>query len=283
MIKFGVSTFVWYSPFMTNCFGLLEKVAKMGYDIIEIAVEDKDLIDWKSLKKIADDLGLSITISGAFGEARDLSSENIAYRKNSFNYIVDCIQIAEKMGSPIFTGPVYSAVGKTRYTTLEVKKQENAWCVEGLYKLGEIAKNHGVIIGVEPLNRFETDMINTIDQALLLVNEISHPSIKISMDTFHNNIEEKNVPLAIRKIGKDLLCHIQGNENDRGTPGTGSVDWLGIKQALIDIDYEGAMVIETFGAPSAELAKAASIWRPLAESSDILAKDGLSFYKTMFR
>jgi D-psicose/D-tagatose/L-ribulose 3-epimerase len=125
---------------MTNCFGLLEKVAKMGYDIVEIAVEDKDLIDWKSLKKIADDLGLSITISGAFGEARDLSSENIAYRKNSFNYIVDCIQIAEKMGSPIFTGPVYSAVGKTRYTTLEVKKQENAWCVEGLYKLGEIAK-----------------------------------------------------------------------------------------------------------------------------------------------
>ena len=282
MIQFGVSTFVWVSPFNTQSFDLLYKIAEMGYDIVEVAVEDKNIIDWNKLKKTAEKLGLKITISGAFGPNRDISSVNPSVRREGFDYIVDCIQIAADMGSPIFTGPVYSAVGKTRMVSSEQKNQERAWCVENLQKVGEIAKKNGVIIGVEPLNRFETDMINTADQALSLVNEVSSPTIKISLDTFHNNIEEKNIASSIIKIGKDLLCHIQGNESDRGTPGTGNVDWIGIKNALETIGYEGAIVLETFGAPSEELAKADSIWRPLANSPDELASEGLAFYKSMF-
>ncbi len=282
MIQFGVSTFVWVSPFNTQSFNLLYKIAEMGYDIVEVAVEDKNIIDWNKLKKIAEKLGLKITISGAFGPNRDISSVNPSVRREGFDYIVDCIQIAADMSSPIFTGPVYSAVGKTRMVSSEQKNQERAWCVENLQKVGEIAKKNGVIIGVEPLNRFETDMINTADQALSLVNEVSSPTIKISLDTFHNNIEEKNIAASILKIGKDLLCHIQGNESDRGTPGTGNVDWIGIKNALETIGYEGAIVLETFGAPSEELAKAASIWRPLANSPDELASEGLAFYKSIF-
>ncbi|WP_229379894.1 sugar phosphate isomerase/epimerase family protein [Fibrella forsythiae] len=283
MIQFGVSTFVWVSPFSTASFDLLHKVADMGYDIIEVAVEDKDLIDWPRLKKLANEMGLNVTISGAFGPNRDISSDDAAIRKNGFTYIVDCLRIAEEMGSPIFTGPVYSAVGKTRLVSDERKLQERTWCIESLREVGDIAKSCGVVVGVEPLNRFETDMINTADQALSLVNEIGHSSIKISLDTFHNNIEEKNIPATIRKIGRELLCHVQGNESDRGTPGTGNVDWSGINEALTEIGYEGAVVIETFGAPSEELAKAASIWRPLANSADELASEGLAFYKSLFR
>lgn len=115
------------------------------------------------------------------------------------------------------------------------------------------------------------------------MHEADHPSLKISLDTFHNNIGKKSIPAAIRAIGQDLLCHMQGNERDLGTPGTGNVDWPGIKAALTDIGYGGAVVIETFGVPSEELAKAASIWRPLANSPDQLAIEGLSFYKTLFR
>lgn len=174
MIQFGVSTFVWVSPFNTQSFDLLYKVAEMGYDIIEVAVEDKNIIDWTQLKKIAKKLGLKITISGAFGPNRDISSIDASVRKGGFDYIVDCIQIAADMGSPIFTGPVYSAVGKTRIVPAEQKKQERDWCVENLQKVGEIAQKNGVIIGVEPLNRFETDMINTADQALSLVSEVSN-------------------------------------------------------------------------------------------------------------
>jgi len=126
-------------------------------------------------------------------------------------------------------------------------------------------------------------MINTVDQVISLVKEVSNPNIQILLDTFHANIEEKNIPNAIRKIGKGLLCHIQGNESDRGTPGTGHLDWQGIKEALLEIGYQGAIVVETFGAPSKELARAASIWRPLANSADELAQEGLDFYQTMFR
>ena len=283
MIQFGVSTFVWVSPFATAHFDLLYKVADMGYDIIEVAVEDKDLIDWTRLKQVAADTGLQLTISGAFGPNRDISSDDAAIRKNGFDYIVDCLRIAETMDSPIFTGPVYSAVGKTRIVSAERKQQERDWCIENLREVGKIAQECGVVVGLEPLNRFETDMVNTVEQALSLVRETGHSSIKISLDTFHNNIEEKSIPAAIRAIGREMLCHVQGNESDRGTPGTGNVDWPGIKAALTEIGYDGAVVIETFGAPSEEMAKAASIWRPLANSPNELASEGLAFYKTLFR
>ena len=283
MIQFGASTFIWVSPFSTSDFDLLYKVADMGYDLIEVAVEDKAIIDWTTLKRIARETGLNLTISGAFGPNRDISSADPAIRQNGLNYIVDCLRIAEAMSSPIFTGPVYSAVGKTRYVTAERKQEERNWCLENLHEVSKVAHECGVVVGIEPLNRFETDMVNTADQALSLVNELGHPSVKISLDTFHNNIEEKSIPATIRAVGRELLCHVQGNESDRGTPGTGNVDWSGIKEALTDIGYEGALVIETFGAPSEELAKAASIWRPLANSADELASEGLAFYKKMFR
>jgi D-psicose/D-tagatose/L-ribulose 3-epimerase len=282
MIKFGVSTFVWASPFSTNNFNLINKVKDMGYDILEVAIENKDIIDWSKLKTLAQEAGLEVTISGAFGATRDISSADPAIRKEGLTYIIDCIKIAQYMDSPVFTGPVYSAVGKTRYITAEQKKRERVWCIENLLAAGKIAADHNVIIGLEPLNRFETDMVNTVDQALSIVDEVSNPSLKVSLDTFHCNIEEKNIADSIRKIGKERLCHIQANESDRGTPGTGNLDWIGIKDALADIKYEGAVVIETFGAPSKELAKAACVWRPLAKSADGLAIDGLAFYKKLF-
>jgi D-psicose/D-tagatose/L-ribulose 3-epimerase len=254
----------------------------MGYDILEVAVENKDLIDWDKLKNLAREVGIDLLISGAFGPDRDISSEDPRIREQGLQYILECIHLAEKMGSPIFTGPVYSAVGKTRLVPEDQKKRERDWCLENLAKVGKVAQECGVVVGVEPLNRFETDMVNTADQALSLVREAAHPNIKISLDTFHGNIEEKSIPAAIRKVGKDLLCHVQGNECDRGTPGTGHLDWEGINQALTEIGYEGAIVIETFGAPSAELARAASIWRPLANSPDELAREGLAFFKKVF-
>ncbi len=279
---FGVSTFLWVSPFNTNSFDLVYKIKEMGFDIIEVAVEQKDLVDWAKLKNLVKQTGLQVTISGAFGPERDISNTDPIIREKGLQYIKECIEIAKFMESPIFGGPVYSSVGKTRFISDDQKKRERDWCIENLLKVSKIADDCGIIVGVEPLNRFETDMINTADQALSLVKEVNHPNIKVSLDTFHCNIEEKSIPDTIRKVGKELLCHIQANESDRGTPGTGNVDWIGIKQALDDIGYDKAIVIETFGAVSEEIARAASIWRPLANSSDELAIDGLAFYKKLF-
>lgn len=282
-MQFGVSTFLWASPFSTDHFDLVYKVSEMGFNIIEIPVENKELIDWPKLKEIVKEAGLQVTISGAFGANRDISNEDPKIRESGLNYIIDCIKIAEFMDSRIFGGPVYSAVGKTRFITDDQKKRERAWCIENLRKAGKVAEDHGVVVGVEPLNRFESDMINTVDQALSLVREVNNPNIKIQLDTFHNNIEEKDIAETIRKLGRNMLCHVQGNESDRGTPGTGNVDWSGVQAALAEIEYDGAVVIETFGAVSEEIAKATCIWRPLANSSDELAREGLEFYKSLFR
>ncbi|MDR6803674.1 D-psicose/D-tagatose/L-ribulose 3-epimerase [Dyadobacter sp. BE34] len=279
---FGASTFIWVSPFSTANIDLLAKVKNMGYDIIEIAVEDTRIIDWKLIKDTARDLDLKITISGAFGPERDISSTDPAFREIGKQYIIDCIRIAQQMDSPVFGGPLYSAVGKTRIVSPEQKKQERKWCVDILREVSQIAGDCGVTLGLEPLNRFETDMVNTVDQALSILDEVGNPNLKIVLDTFHSNIEEKDIPATIRKIGKDLLCHVQGNESDRGTPGTGHLEWQGIQEALTEIGYNGAVVIETFGQPSKELARAACIWRPLANSADELAEEGLAFYQKMF-
>lgn len=279
---FGASTFIWVSPFTTQHLSLLPKVKDMGYDILEVAVEDASLVDWALLKQQADDLGVKITVSGAFGAERDISSTEPSYRETGRQYIIDCIKIAGDVGSPIFAGPLYSAVGKTRLVSPEQKQQERNWCVETLSEVSQIAADHGITLGLEPLNRFETDMINTAEQALSVIQEVNHPNLKFVLDTFHANIEEKNIAKTIRTVGKDLLCHIQGNESDRGTPGTGHLEWAEIRDALIEIDYQGAIVIETFGRPSKELARAACIWRPLANSADELATDGLVFFKKLF-
>lgn len=280
-IRTGISTFVYASPFKTADFHLLPKIKSAGYDIVEVAVEQADLIDWDLLISMTRDLGLAITLSGAFGPRRDISSDNAAFRKEGLDYILECIRLAEKTGSPLFGGPLYSAVGKTRIVPAEQKRQERAWCLENLRIAGKAAADHGILLGVEPLNRFETDMINTMDQALALIAEADHPSLRISYDTFHANIEEKDIAAAIRKAGA-LLLHVQANESDRGTPGTGHLPWQEIRVALDDIGYRGAVVLETFGEPSEELARAACIWRPLAGSADEMATEGAAFYKRIF-
>ncbi|WP_448636241.1 sugar phosphate isomerase/epimerase family protein [Pedobacter panaciterrae] len=134
-MKFGVSTFLWKSPFTSHSFDLVHKIKGMGFDIIEVAVEQQELIDWVRLKELIKETGLQATVSGAFGAERDISSEDPRIRAQGLKYITDCIKIAEHLGSPIFGGPVYSAVGKTRFITEEQKKEKEAGALKIWLKL----------------------------------------------------------------------------------------------------------------------------------------------------
>ena len=177
-MNFGVSTFLWVSPFNNGSFDLVDKVKEMGFDLIEIPVEKKELIDWAKLRAAIQDAGLQVTISGAFGADRDISSEDLAIRQNGLQYIKDCTEIASYMGSPLFGGPLYSAVGKTRFIPEDQKKKERDWCVTNLVEAAKFAEGQGIILGLEPLNRFESDMVNTADQALSLIKEVDSPNLK---------------------------------------------------------------------------------------------------------
>lgn len=279
-MQIGVNTWVWTSPFSTSDFHLIPKIKAMGFDLIEVALDDAAIIDADLLRKSAADNGLSIGICGAFGPNRDISSEDPAIRQLGYDYIAGSIRFAERVGSTLFSGPIYSAVGKTRLVPPEQKARERAWCVDNMRALGNVASDAGVTVGVEPLNRFETDMINLVEQAITLIQEVDHPAYKVHIDTFHSNIEEKSIPDAIRRAGS-LLGHFHACENDRGTPGTGHQDWIGIRHALRDIAYQGAVVIESFTPGAVEIAKAAAIWRPLAPSQDELAGEGARFLRQL--
>ena len=279
-MKIGVNTWVWTSPFTTQEFGLLPRIKAMGFDLVEVAVDDVALIDAALLGQVARDNGLSVGICGAFGPSRDMSSDDPAVRRNAAQYIVDCIGLAQAVGSTLVSGPLYAAVGKTRLAPADQKARERAWAVEGLRQVGKVAADAGVTLGIEPLNRFETDMINLVEQAIALIREIDHSAYKLHIDTFHANIEEKSIPDAIRAAGS-LLGHFHACENDRGIPGTGHVDWPGIRDALREIGYDGPVVIESFTPGAVEIAKAAAIWRPLAPSQDELARQGARFLRDL--
>jgi D-psicose/D-tagatose/L-ribulose 3-epimerase len=175
-------------------------------------------------------------------------------------------------------GPLYSATGRAdAVPAAEYKKQ---WCtVRGHLKtICNYAEAHGKIICLEPLNRFETDFINTVEQGLQMIAEVKSPALKLLLDTFHMNIEEKNPAAAIRRAGRHV-SHFHASGSDRGTPGNDHLDWPGIAQALKDIHYDGAVVIESFTQDVKVIARAAAIWRKMEPNRDDIARKGVLFLK----
>ena len=278
-ISFGVSTWLWTSPFTTDSVKtLFPKIAKMGFDIVEIAVEDPSLVDTGVVKEALQQYNLKANICGAFGPSRDLTHEEKQVRENGLSYIASCLDICADLDSGFLGGPMYSAVGKARMVSADQRKLEWDLAVENVRSVCDMAASRGLQIALEPLNRFESDLINTVEDVLRLIKEINHPAAKIMLDSFHMNIEERDIQKAITAAG-ELLIHFQVSENYRGTPGTGQTRWEEYKKGLEVIQYKGAVTIESFTPENKELAGAVCFWKPMAESQDGFAEEGLRFLK----
>lgn len=250
----------------------------MGYDAVEIPVEDPGLIDIKNVKKALAEFELHPVICGAFGATRDLTHSQTSYHTTSFKYISACFDICNGLGADFLCGPMYSAVGKARLLSPEEKKMEWDRAVLNLQKVCAIAQNTGLKLAIEPLNRFETDLINTAADVMRLINDINHPAANVMLDGFHMNIEEPDLEQAIKTVGNRLI-HVQVSENYRGTPGTGQTNWAALKKGLEAINYTGIISIESFTPEIKELAGAVCIWKPLVPSQDGFAIEGLTFLK----
>lgn len=278
-VTFGVSTWLWTSPFGTaDAASLFPKIKAMGYDAVEIAVEDPALLEVTAVKKALRENDLTAIICGAFGPTRDLTSEDAALQQNSLRYIQACLDVCVALDAKFLAGPMYSAVGKARLVASEQKQIEWQWAVTNLRKACALAGDRGLCLALEPLNRFESDLVNTAADVVRLIKDINHPAAKVMLDGFHMNIEEPDVAAAIRLAGPDLI-HLQVSENYRGTPGTGQTRWDVYRQALEEISYTGAVAIESFTPQIKELAGAVCIWKPLATSQDLFAAEGLQFLK----
>jgi D-psicose/D-tagatose/L-ribulose 3-epimerase len=251
----------------------------MGFDMIEVAVEDPGLIDIGKLKQTLDSVGMDAIVCGAFGPERNISSLDESERQASKDYLYWMIDASQELGADVIGGPMYSAVGKARLEDPADREREWRYAVEGLQEMCAYADERGVRLAFEPLNRFETDLVNVVDQGLKLIDDVGAHNLGFHLDTFHMHLEEKDSPAAIRKAG-DRIFHFHACENDRGVPGTGQVNWQGIFEALVDVGYDGRVVIESFTPEVKSIARAVCIWRDIAPSQDAIAEEGLKFIKS---
>ena len=253
----------------------------MGFDVVEIPVEYPELIDGQKVKAALRDHGLEAVVCGAFGPSRDLTNEDPAVHENCFNYIRNCFSLCQTWGAGFLAGPMYSAVGKARQVPPGQREREWHKAVTNLFKVCEMASLEGLMIALEPLNRFESDLVNTADDVLRLIKDINHPAAKVLLDGFHMSIEEKDMGKAIETAG-DKLIHVQVSENYRGIPGTGQTDWQALKKGLEAVAYSGTVSIESFTPEIRELAGAVCIWKNLADNQDDFAEQGIGFLKKLF-
>lgn len=273
-IKLGVNLMVWNGQVGAAELALLPQIKEMGYDSVELPVFTAAAFDMPTVKAALQAAGLACTVSTALPAAVNLIDTE--RRAAGVAYLQQIIAVAANVGAPVICGPLAAPVGERRgrgYTQAEWDS-----CVLGLQAVGKSAADQGVTLALEPLNRFETFIVNTVADGVRLVEQVDSPAVGLLLDTFHMHMEEKSSAAAIRQAGRHLK-HFHASENDRGTVGSGQVAWPSVFGALHDLHYQGQIVVESFGHAIQELAGAACVWRPLAASPEALAQGSLHYLR----
>lgn len=278
----GANLWIWDSPVTTDVIRRrAPQVAAMGFDAIELPLEAPG--DWTAsdVRPILEEAGLRPGVCAAMGPGRDLTTDDSFVVRSTRDYLRACIEAAAGIGATVVAGPIYSPTGQTGAISAEARARTLERLAWNLAPVLAIADDHGVRLAVEPLNRFETSLFNTVEQTMELLASVDHPALGLLLDTFHMNIEERDIGGAIRRAG-DRLLHFHACGNDRGAPGHDGIDWPAVRTALTDINYPATITIESFTSANQTIATAASIWRPLAPTQDALASNGLAFLRELF-
>jgi D-psicose/D-tagatose/L-ribulose 3-epimerase len=275
-MKFGVNTFIWSAQYDQRVEGLLPSIKEHGFDGVEVPLFRPTEFAAADIRKATGANGLEVTICSVLVQGLSLISDDRAVRSKTRQHLRDVVAAAAEAGTELIAGPLYSPVGYLpgRRRT----EDEWNWAVEAYQELGPVLAEHGVTIAIEPLNRFETYFLNTAADATALCDQIGHPNVGVLFDTFHANIEEKDISEGYRTVGKHLK-HVHTCENDRGIPGSGHVEWDSVFQALRDLKYDGWLTIESFGFALGDLSSAAAIWRDIERTPESIAFEGIRFLK----
>lgn len=277
-MNIGINTFLFTSPFTDHSTKLFAQFARWGFDCVELAVEQPQHIAPAHVKQALNEHGLRAgPVCGCYSSDRDLRGTK-AQQQTAMEYICRLVDITVLLGTTGVAGPLYSAVGRTEAVAPKERRKQWATVVKHLRRICNYAEARGKKIYVEPLNRFETDFLNTVEQGLELIEAVGSPALQLHLDTFHMNIEEKSLPAAIRKAGKHL-GHFHACGSDRGTPGGDHTDWKGIVAALKAVGYDGDVVIESFTQDVKVIARAAAIWRQIEPNREDIAVKGLKFLR----
>jgi D-psicose/D-tagatose/L-ribulose 3-epimerase len=255
---------------------LLPRIKEGGFDGVELPLFRPHGFPAAEIRKGVEASGLECNASAVLIDGLSLISGEPEVRRKTRIHLAETIQVAAEMGARIVAGPIYSPVGYLpgrRRTADEWK-----WAVEAYQSLGDTLAANDVTLAIEPLNRFETYFLNTAADAAALCDQVGHPNVGILFDTFHANIEEKDIAAGYRTLGKHLK-HVHTCENDRGTPGSGHVEWDAVFRALRDLRYDGWLVIEGFSFALGDLSAAACLWRDIEASPEAIAFDGVKFLR----
>jgi D-psicose/D-tagatose/L-ribulose 3-epimerase len=272
----GINLWVWGAPITDSVVAeRVPQAAKLGYDAVEFPLEEIDAFDHGAAARRCRENGMATSVAAVLTEDRDLLHADHAVRENAREYLRSCIKCADRLGANRVVGPLYTATGRTWHLSAKERTKVIEDLAEQFRPLGEYAAARGISLCLEPLNRFETSVFNTVDQTQRLIDAIDHPAYTLLVDTFHLNIEEQSIPGAIRDAG-DGVGHVHACANHRGAPGTGHIPWEDVAEALSDVGYDDLVVVESFTPDVESIARAASIWRPLAADQDTLARDGFA-------
>ena len=273
----GINLMAWSGRVGPEELALLPRLAELGYDGVELPIFDPDAVDPVMVRGALRSAGLRCTVSSALQGGGTLLETT--YVPRTLTYLRRVLEVGAALGAEVLCGPLYDPVGGlTGWPRTQVQWEI---CVEALRSLASAAEEAGVLVAIEPLNRFETYFLNTAADGARLVEEVRRESIGLHLDTFHMNIEEKNVPAAFLAAGR-ALKHVHFSENDRGTVGSGHVDWVGVRDALVAIGYQGWVVAETFTGAVPDIAAATAIWRPIVPDPWVYAAESLAFTRRLF-
>ncbi len=277
-MRFGVNTLIWSAAADMSVIPL-EKLAEAGVDGIEIPVFDPAGVDAAAVRSALEQYEFGCTFCSVNPEGMNPIDDDVAVRAKTLEHWRTVITLAAEIGAEAVAGPTYSPVGYLPGR----RRTEDEWkrAVEMHQALGPVLDDAGIEMAVEPINRFETFFLNTADDAARFAAEVDHPRIGILLDTFHSNIEDKSVAAAYRTCGSHLK-HVHTCENDRGTPGSGHIDWCEVLRTLKEMGYDRWMTIESFNANMPELSAATAIWRDLAPSTDDIAVKGTKFLRRLW-
>jgi D-psicose/D-tagatose/L-ribulose 3-epimerase len=276
VVRLGINLMAWSGQIDVTLF---PRIKQLGYDGVELPLLAPETVDAPRVKRALADAGLAATASGALPPKASLLDP--ARRDRAVNWIDNSLACAAACGATVLCGPFCAPVGQLVGRPPTPAEFES--CVGGLRELSKRAVDRGVVLALEALNRFETYFMNTVDDAVRLLDRVDSPSIGVHLDTFHMNVEEKSPADALRRAGRHL-AHVHFSENDRGVVGSGHVDWPGVRDALRDLGYldgECWIVAETFAGGVPEIAAATAIWRQLVPDAWTYAEESLRFTKRL--
>jgi len=218
----------------------IARLSRFGYDAVEF-VGEPELYDPAEVRSLLAKYSIRAgSICNIWKKDRDFTSANPEIRENAKRYTKSTIDVAERIGAEVV---IVAPTANMRITRELPPEEEWKYAVEGIRECGEYALPRGVTLVIEPWNRFETYLINRLEQAIRLAQDINLPNVKIMGDLFHMNIEESSIPEAIRKA-RGWLVHMHVADNQRDLPGKGHLNWPEIFSALKDIQFSGYLVLE---------------------------------------